>query len=90
MSSSEQNFVVALRNKLESNQTRNIYPREQYNELLAKIKLLESSKKKSTTDYYNLKRYDIFNIGGYERLITKQLQCQYLHLIEGRAIVEIY
>jgi hypothetical protein len=44
----------------------NIYPREQYNELLAKIKLLESSEKKSTTDYYNLKRYDIFIIGGYE------------------------
>jgi hypothetical protein len=38
---------------------------------LAKIKLLESSEKKSTTDYYNLKRYDIFIIGGYERLITK-------------------
>jgi hypothetical protein len=83
-------FFVALRNMLESNKTRNIYLREQYNELLAKIKLLESSKKKSTTDYYNLKRYDIFIIGGYERLITKQLQCQYLHLIEGRAIVEIY
>ena len=27
--------------------------------------------KKSTTDYYNLKRYNIFIIGGYERLITK-------------------
>ena len=78
MTSSEQKFLVALRNKFESNKTRNIYPREQYNELLAKIKLLESSKKKSTTDYYNLKRYD------------KQLQCQYLRLIEGRAIVEIY
>jgi hypothetical protein len=47
-----------------------IYTQE-YNELLAKIKLLESSEKKSTTDYYNLKRYDIFIIGGYERLITK-------------------
>ena len=81
---------MALRNKFESNKTKIIYPREQYNEILAKIKLLESSKKKSTTDYYNLKRYDIFIIGGYERLITKQLQCQYLHLIEGRAIVEIY
>ena len=90
MSSSEQKFLVALRNKAESKKTRNIYPREQYNELLAKIKLLESSKKKSTTDYYNLKRYDIFIIGGYERLTTNQLQCQYLHLIEGRAIVEIY
>ena len=90
MSSSEQNFVVALRNKFESNKTRNIYSGEQYNELLAKIKLLESSENKSTTDYYNLKRYDIFIIGGYERLTTKQLQCQYLHLIEGRAIVEIY
>jgi hypothetical protein len=90
MSSSEQKFLVALRNKFESNKTRNIYPREQYNELLAKIKLLESSKKKSTTDYHNLKRYDIFIIGGYEKLITKQLQCQYLHLIEGMAIVEIY
>jgi hypothetical protein len=90
MSSSEQNFFVALRNKLESKKTRNIYPREQYNELLANIKLLESSKKKSTTDYYDLKRYDIFIIGGHERLITKQLQCQYLHLIEGRVIVEIY
>lgn len=71
MSSSEQKFLVALRNKFESKKTRNIYPREQYNELLAKIKLLESSEKKSTTDYYNLKRYDIFIIGGYERLITK-------------------
>ena len=92
MSSSEQKFLVALRNKFESKKTRNIYrgPREQYNELLAKIKLLESSEKKSTTDYYNLKRYDIFIIGGYERLITKQLQCQYLRLIEGRAIVENY
>jgi hypothetical protein len=64
---------------------------EQYNELLAKIKLLESSEKKSTTDYYNLKRYDIFVIiGGYERLTTKQLQYQYLRLIEVRAIVEMY
>ena len=58
--SSEQKFLVALRNKFESKKTRNIHPREQYNELLAKIKLLESSEKKSTTDYYNLKRYDIF------------------------------
>ena len=90
MSSSEQSFLVALRNKFESKKTRNIYPREQYNELLAKIKLLESSEKKSTTDYYNLKRHDIFIIKCYERLITKQLQCQYLRLIEGRAIVEIY
>jgi hypothetical protein len=40
-------FFVALRNMLESNKTRNIYLREQYNELLAKIRLLESSKKKS-------------------------------------------
>ena len=71
MSSSEQKFLVALRNKFESKKTRNIYPREQYNELLAKIKLLESSEKKSTTDYYNLKRYDIFIIGGFERLIIK-------------------
>jgi hypothetical protein len=71
MSSSEQKFLVALRNKFESKKTRNIYPREKYNELLAEIKLLESSEKKSTTDYYNLKRYDIFIIGGYERLITK-------------------
>jgi BMFP domain-containing protein YqiC len=52
MSSSEQKFLVALRNKFESMKTRNIYAREQYNELLAKIKLLESSEKKSTTDYY--------------------------------------
>jgi hypothetical protein len=59
MSSSEQTFLVALRNKFESKKTRNIYPREQYNELLAKTGLLESSEKKSTTDYYNLKRYDI-------------------------------
>jgi hypothetical protein len=71
MSSSKQKFLVALRNKFESKKTRNIYPREKYNELLAKIKLLESSEKKSTTDYYNLKRYDISIIGGYERLITK-------------------
>ena len=90
MSSSEQKVLVALRNKFESKKTRNIYQREQYNELLAKIKLLESSRKKSTTDYYKLKRYDISIIGGYERLITKLLQCQYLRLIEGRAIVEIY
>ena len=71
MSSSEQKYIVALRNKFESKKTRNIYPREQYNELLAKIKLLESSEKKSTTDYNNLKRYNIVIIGGYERLITK-------------------
>ena len=90
MSSSEQIILVALRNKFESKKTRNIYPIEQYNALLANIKLLESSEKKLTTDYYNLKRYDIFIIGGYERLITKQLQCQYLRLFEGRAIVEIY
>ena len=90
MSSSEQKFLVALRNKFESKKTRTIYSREQNNELLAKIKLLESSEKKSTTEYYNLKRYDIFSIGGYERLTTKELQCQYLRLIEGRAIVEIY
>ena len=90
MSSSEQTFLVAIRNKFESKKTRNIYAREQYNELLANIKLLESSEKKSTTDYYNLKRCDIFIIGGYERLITKQLQCQYRRLSEGRAIVEIY
>ena len=70
MSSSEQKFLVALRNKFESKKTRNIYAREQYNELLAKIKLLESSEKKSTTDYYNLKTYDIFIIGVYERLIA--------------------
>jgi hypothetical protein len=38
---------------------------------LAKIKLLESSEKKWTTDYYNLKTYDIFIIGSYERLISK-------------------
>jgi BMFP domain-containing protein YqiC len=56
MSSSEQKFLVALRNKFESKKTRNIYAREQYNELLAKIKLLESSEKKSTTDYYIWKR----------------------------------
>ena len=90
MSSSVQKFLVALRNKFESKKTRNIYPREQYNELLAKIKLLESSEKKSTTDYYSLKGYEIYIIGGYERLTTKQLQCQYPRLIEGRAIVEIY
>jgi hypothetical protein len=90
MSSPEQKVLVALRNKFESKKTRNIYPREQYNELLAKIKLLESSEKKSTPDYYNLKRYDIFIIGGYERLTTKELQYQYLRLIEGRATVEIY
>ena len=67
MSSSEQKFLVALRNKFESKKTRNIYPREQYNELLAKIKLLESSEKKSTTDYYNLKRYDILIPPGAHR-----------------------
>ena len=89
MSSSEQTFLVTLRNKFESKKNRTIYSREQNNELLAKIKLLESSEKKSTTDYYNLKRYDIFIIRGYERLITKQLQCQYLRLIEGRAIGKI-
>ena len=61
---------MALRNKFESKKTRNIYAREQYNELLANIKLLESSEKKSTTDYYNLKTYDIFIIGCYERLIA--------------------
>jgi plasmid maintenance system killer protein len=47
MSSSGQKFLVALRNKLESKKTRNIYPRKQYNELLAKIKLLESSKNRN-------------------------------------------
>ena len=70
MSSSEEKFLYEIslnRRKLGIY----IYPREQYNELLAKIKLLESSEKKSTTDYDNLKRYDIFIIGSYERLITK-------------------
>ena len=33
MSSSEQQFLVALRNKFESKKTWNIYAREQYNEL---------------------------------------------------------
>ena len=85
MSSSEQKFLVALRNKFESKKTRNIYPRKQYNELLAKIKLLESSEKKSTTDYYNLKGYDIFIIGGYERPIPTFDRGK-----GDRGIVEIY
>jgi hypothetical protein len=34
MSSYEQTFLVALRNKFESKKTGNIYLREQYNELL--------------------------------------------------------
>jgi hypothetical protein len=85
MSSSEQKFLVALRNKFESKKTRNIYPRKQYNELLAKIKLLESSEKKSTTDYYNLKGYDIFIIGDYERPIPTFDRGK-----GDRGIVEIY
>jgi hypothetical protein len=85
---------VALRNKFESKKTRNIYPREQYNELLAKIKLLESSEKKSTTDYYNLKRNDIFIIGCYESLITKVKETDeanfkiYVHMEELYGILE--
>jgi hypothetical protein len=38
---------------------------------LSKIKSLKSVEKKSTGDYYNLNRYDIFIVGGFERLITK-------------------
>jgi hypothetical protein len=39
--------------------------------LLSKIKSLKSAEKKSTGDYYNLNRYDIFIVGSFERLITK-------------------
>ncbi|XP_071127764.1 uncharacterized protein [Mytilus edulis] len=67
----EEKFLESLRSKFESGKTRSIYPRVKYRDLLAKIKLLDSSEKKLTKDYYNLRRYDIFNIGGFERLITK-------------------
>jgi hypothetical protein len=45
---------------------------DNYNNLLSKIKSLKSAEKKSTGDYYNLNRYDIFIVGGFERLITKE------------------
>jgi hypothetical protein len=35
------------------------------------LKSLKSAEKKSTGVYYNLNRYDIFIVGGFERLITK-------------------
>lgn len=64
-------FTMYLLNKIivlfGSEKTRNIYLRKKYHDLLANIKLLESSeKKKETKDYHNLKRYDIFPIGGFE------------------------
>jgi hypothetical protein len=81
------NFLWLYEISLNRRKRRNIYrwPREQYNELLAKIKLLESSEKKSTTDYYNLKGYDIFIIGGYERPIPTFDRGK-----GDRGIVEIY
>jgi hypothetical protein len=69
----EEKLISTLKSKFESGKTRNIYPRDNYNNLLSKIKSLKSAEKKSTGDYYNLNRYmyDIFIVGGFERLITK-------------------
>ena len=71
MSSGEEKFISTLKSKFELGKTRNIYPRDNYNNLLSKIKSLKLAEKKSTGDYYNLNRYDIFIVGGFERLITK-------------------
>ena len=67
----EEKLISTLKSKFESGKTRNIYPRDNYNNLLSKIKSLKLAEKKSTGDYYNLNRYDIFIVGGFERLITK-------------------
>jgi hypothetical protein len=74
MSSGEEKFISTLKSKFESGKTRNIFPRDNYNNLLSKIKSLKSAEKKSTGDYYNLNRYDIFIVGGFERLILLKLK----------------
>jgi hypothetical protein len=56
MSSGEEKLISTLKSKFESGKTRNIYPRDNYNNLLSKIKSLKSAEKKSTGDYYNLNR----------------------------------
>ena len=74
MSSGEEKFISTLKSKFESGKARNIYPRDNYNNLLSKIKSLKSAEKKSTGDYYNLNRYDIFIVGDFERLILLKLK----------------
>jgi hypothetical protein len=74
MSSGEKKFISTLKSKFESGKTRNIYPRDNYYNLLSKIKSLKSAENKSTGDYYNLNRYDIFIVGGFERLILLKLK----------------
>ena len=71
MASCEDKFNTALKSKVEAGETRNIHTRENYYELVSKLKKNQNAEKKTTTDYYHLKRYDIFNVGGFERLITK-------------------
>jgi hypothetical protein len=56
MSSVEEKFISTLKSKFELGKTRNIYPRDNYNNLLSKIKSLKSAEMKSTGDYYNLNR----------------------------------
>ena len=71
MSSGEEKLISTLKSKFESGKTRNIYPRDNYNNLSSKIKSLKSAEKKSTGDYYNLNRYDNFIVGGFENLLLK-------------------
>jgi hypothetical protein len=56
MSSGEEKFISTLKSKFESGKTRNMYHRDNYNNMLSKIKNLKSSEMKSTGDYYNLNR----------------------------------
>ena len=45
MSSGEEKFISTLKSKFESEKTRNIYLRDNYNNLLSKIKSLKSAEK---------------------------------------------
>jgi len=52
-----------------NNKDNNIYlTSERYNSLLNEVKVAKSVKGKQTVHYRQLKRYDILNIGGEEKL----------------------
>jgi hypothetical protein len=62
-------FYVVLSESVNNKKDNNIYlSSERYSSLLTEVKEAKSVKGKQTVDYRRLKRYDILNIGGEEKL----------------------
>jgi predicted CopG family antitoxin len=65
----ERRFYDVLSESVKNKKENNFYlTRERYNYLLNEVKVAKSVKGKQTVQYRRLKRYDILNIGGEEKL----------------------